>query len=282
MKLNMAKTGAEATKKHPLKNLITEASLDFALRHISHYYDTDFFPRTEEFLAIQHAWPSVKDYILNSELDEVLSAAPIVEPWPKPRSGFRIVHRPEPIDSIVYAALAKTIAPLVEAARASPEVACSYRFAESDTSFFANGSGFNVYRERCENLSKTFPYVLSTDISDFYNKIYLHRLQNAIQSATDSPSGISKRIEYFLTALNTKASQGVPVGPAASIIMSEATLIDVDQFIDGRGFKHVRYVDDFRIFGNSLDELRALLQDFCVYLHENQRLSLSPEKTRTK
>ncbi len=264
----------------PLKTLINADSLDFALRHITTYYDTDFFPRAEEFLAIGHSWDEVKNHILESDLDHILSAPPLVEPWPKTRSGFRIVHRPEPLDSIVFAALAKTIASDVEAARASPEVACSYRISESDRSFFADGSGFNVYRERCENLSTDFPFVLSADISDFYNKIYLHRLQNAIQSATDDPPGISKRIEYFLTALNTRASQGIPVGPAASIIMAEATLIDADQFIYGRGFEHVRYVDDFRIFGNSLQELQSLLQDFCLYLHENQRLSLSPEKTR--
>lgn len=264
----------------PLKTLINADSLDFALRHITTYYDTDFFPRAEEFLAIGHLWDDVKQYILESDLDHILSAPPLVEPWPKTRSGFRIVHRPEPLDSIVYAALAKTIASSVETARASPEVACSYRISESDRSFFADGSGFNVYRERCENLSADFQFVLSADISDFYNKIYLHRLQNAIQTATDAPPGISRRIEYFLTDLNTRASQGIPVGPAASIIMAEATLIDVDQFIYARGFEHVRYVDDFRIFGNSLQELQSLLQDFCVYLHENQRLSLSSEKTR--
>ncbi|MDP1707694.1 MAG: RNA-directed DNA polymerase [Gammaproteobacteria bacterium] len=263
----------------PLKTVITPESLDFALRHISHYYDTDFYPRTEEFFAIKYFWDEVKEYILNSDLDDVLSAAPLVDPWPKTRGGFRIVHRIEPLDSLIYTALAKTVAPAVETARANPEVACSYRISESDTSFFTDGSGFNVYRERCENLSKTYQYVLSTDISDFYNKIYLHRLQNAIQSATDTPTGISKRIEYFLTALNTRASQGIPVGPAASIIMAEATLIDADQFIDGRGFEHVRYVDDFRIFGNSQQDLQSLLQDFSVYMHENQRLSLSAEKT---
>lgn len=263
----------------PLKTLISPDSLDFALRHISHYYDTDFFPRTEEFLAIEHSWCEVKNYILESNFDQILSAQPLVEPWPKPRSGFRIVHRLEPLDSIIYTALAKTVAPHVEIARASPEVACSYRISESDTSFFADGSGFHVYRERCENLSEVFPFVLSADISDFYNKIYLHRLQNAIQLAIDIPDGISKRIEYFLMSLNTKASQGIPVGPAASIIMAEATLIDADQFMYERGFEHVRYVDDFRIFGSSHQELQSLLQDFCVYLHESQRLSLSPQKT---
>lgn len=264
----------------PLKTLINAEHLDFAFRHITHYYDTDFFPRAEEFFAIGHAWGEVKSFLLNSDFDTILSAPPLVEPWPKPKSGFRIVHQPEPLDSLVYAALAKKIASEVEAARAAPEVACSYRISESDRSFFGDGSGFKVYRERCENLSAEYPFVLSADIADFYNKIYLHRLQNAIQLAIDVPEGISKRIEYFLTALNSKASQGIPVGPAASIIMAEAALIDTDQFIDGRGFQHVRYVDDFRIFGNSHGELQSLLQDLCVYLHENHRLTLASGKTR--
>jgi hypothetical protein len=265
-----------------LNKYITEESLDFALRHISYYYDTDFFPRTEEFIAIAHSWPEVRKYILDSDLDTVLTAPPLVEPWSKPKGGFRIVHRPEPIDSIIYAAFAQTVAPHVESARATPEVACSYRISITGYGFFSEGSGFNVYRQRNEDLAKTYPYVLTADISDFYNKIYLHRIQNALQSAGDVPEGVSKRIEHFLTTLNTKASQGIPVGPAASIIMSEATLIDADQFLAERGFEHVRYVDDFQIFSDDKLKLEALQQEFAVYLHENQRLSLSGEKTRIR
>jgi hypothetical protein len=194
-----------------LKNFIDEKSLDFALRHILHYYDTDFFPRTEEFYAISHSWTEVKSVILNSDLDQILTAPPIVEPWPKPKSGFRIVHRLEPIDSIIYTALAKTVSERVELARASADVACSYRFSIDDVSFFSEGSGFNVYREGCQGLADVFSFVLSMDIADFYNKIYLHRLQNAIKSVADYPIGISGRIEYFLSALNTRASQGIPI-----------------------------------------------------------------------
>lgn len=265
-----------------LKSFITEESLDFALRHVSHYYDTDFFPRTEEFVALAYSWPDVKKFILESELDGILTASPIVEPWPKSKSGYRVVHRPEPLDTLVYTALVQTVAPYIEKKRATPEVACSYRIAVNGHGFFRNGSGFHVYRQRNESLAENYPYVLTADISDFYNKIYLHRLQNAIQSVTDSPPGISKRIEYLLTSLNSTASQGIPIGPAASIIMAEAVLIDADEFFYDRGFEHVRYVDDFQIFGDSREKLEILLQDFCVYLHENQRLSLSTSKTKLR
>ena len=263
----------------PNHAIITDASLDFALAHISKYYDTDFFPRTEEFLALAHFWPEVKQHLLDATLDEVLSAAPLVEPWPKVKGGYRIVHRLEPLDALIYTALAKTVTTSVEQSRVSPEIACSYRFSDECDSFFGGGSGFEVYRTRCESLAKTHKFVLCTDIADFYNKLHLHRLQNALQLATDCPPQISKRIEYFLTALNTKASQGIPVGPAASIVMSEASLNDVDKFLYDKGFEHVRYVDDFRIFSHSKEQLETLLQTLTLYLHENHRLSLNSSKT---
>lgn len=266
----------------PLRDFIDDAGLDFALKHIFHFYDTDFFPRAHEFIALAHSWTEVKEFILRSDLHGLLTATPLVEPWPKARGGFRIVHRLEPLDSVVFTAFAQKVGEQVEAARASPEVACSYRISIGDHGFFSDGSGFHVYRERNEALAASYPYVLSADISDFYNRIYLHRLQNALQSACDTPPGISKSIEGFLSWLNSKSSQGVPVGPTASIVMAEAALIDVDQFLFERGFEHVRYVDDFQIFGPDRGSLEILLQEFCVYLHENQRLSLSPEKTRIR
>lgn len=264
----------------PMSALLSPQDLDFAIEHIIRYYDTDFYPRVAEFEALRFNWPDARAFILKGSMDDLLSASPVVEPWPKPRSGYRIVHQLEPLDVLIYTALAKKIAPAIEDARATPEIACSYRFSISEDGFFTEGSGFNVYRERCTNLANNFPFVLTLDIADFYNKIYLHRLQNAIQSAIDDPPAISKRIEYLLMALNTKASQGIPIGPAASIIMSEATLIDADQYFFSRNFEHVRYVDDFRVFANSKRELEILLQEFGVYLHENHRLSLAAEKTR--
>jgi hypothetical protein len=49
----------------PLGNFLSDESLDFALRHVFHYYDSDFFPRTEEFIAIAHRWDDAKKRILS-------------------------------------------------------------------------------------------------------------------------------------------------------------------------------------------------------------------------
>lgn len=128
-------------------------------------------------------------------------------------------------------------------------------------------------------LSAELPYVLVSDITDFYNQIYVHRLQDAIEIADCNLLDYSKDIERFLLDLNGTVSQGVPVGPAASIIMAEAVLIDVDNFIKESGFKHTRYVDDFRIFGKSKQDLRRFLARLTEYFYHIHRLTLSGDKT---
>ena len=73
--------------------------------------------------------------------------------------------------------------------------------------------------------------------------------------------------------MNQKASQGLPVGPAASIILAEAVLTDVDRFIVQKGLSHTRYVDDFRVYGDSRNALLDLLREVALYLHTIHRLS---------
>lgn len=43
--------------------------------------------------------------------------------------------------------------------------------------------------------------------------------------------------------------------------------------------EHVRYVDDYRIFSDDEAELKAILEDLVVYLHQQHRLGLVSEKT---
>lgn len=261
--------------------ILTEEALDFAREHITRFYDTDFYPKPFEYNAIWHCWSDVKKDLCSKNINKISITPPRSLPWKKPKSGYRIVHQLEPIESIIYTALAYQIAGKVETARVPEElgIACAYRINISDGSFFTSGSGYDQFRDVSKNIASKKEFVLLTDIADFYNQIYLHRLNNAIEHANTSLKHISDDIEHFLTRLNDKASQGVPVGPAASIIMAETTLNDVDQYLIDLKVEHTRYVDDFRIFAQTKEELDLVLQKLTLYLYKNHRLTLSTEKT---
>lgn len=261
---------------------LTDNSLEFAKQHIEKFYDSDFFPKTFEFEAIWHCWNEVKADISSRNIPKLSITNPKTLTSKKPKGGFRIVHQLEPIDSLIYTALVFLIADKIETARINKnfKVACSYRIQANEGSFFSENSGFLDFSEKSEQLAEQYKYVLATDITDFYNQIYLHRLNNAIESADDRLKGISDDLETFLSTLNNKASQGIPVGPAASIVLAEAIMIDIDNFIINKGVAHTRYVDDIRIFSDSREKLTSVLEELTLYLYNNHRLTLSSEKTK--
>lgn len=264
--------------------LLKDEALEFARLHITKFYDSDFFPKPREFDALWHSWDSVKKELSTKNVEKLWVTPPRVFPAPKPSGDFRVVHQLEPLDAIVYTALAYEIADAVEAARV-PEVekvACSYRFKLNEGSFFAGGPGYSDFTEQTEGLANQYHEVLVADISDFYNQIYLHRLNNAVEYADKSLKAVGDDIEQFITKLNAKSSQGIPVGPAASIVMAEAVLMDVDNFVKNQAVPHTRYVDDFRIFANSAEQLRRVQQDLTLYLYETHRLTLNGAKTYIK
>jgi len=261
--------------------ILSEKSLDFAREHISKYYDSDFFPKSIEYEALWYHWDDVKKELMSKNVSKLWVTQPRAMTIAKPKGGFRIVHQLEPIDSVIYTALACEVTDAIEKARIPIEehIACSYRLNILDGNFFGAGSGWADFTKKTEDLADQYDTVLVTDITDFYNQIYLHRLNNAIEIADSSLKPLGDDIETFLSTQNSKSSQGIPVGPAASIIMAEAVFIDIDRFLKDQGVHHTRYVDDIRIFSNSARQLSSVLESLTLYLYENHRLTVSSEKT---
>jgi hypothetical protein len=198
---------------------------------------------------------------------------------PKANGGFRVATQLDPIDALIYAAISYEAAPSIEARRipADQSVACSYR-VDIDPSgrLFAAESGWPEYHSRSDSLSKSgkYTHVLVADIADFYNQIYTHRVQSALEMSA-IPSVRAENIEAFLLSLCAKQSRGVPVGPTASILFAEASLIDVDDFVLRRGIPFARFVDDFRIFCRS-----SVQHDLVEYIYTSHRLILEQWKSR--
>lgn len=261
--------------------ILQDSSLEFARAHLEAYYDSDFFPKPDELQVLWGRWPEVKKHLATKNVSKLETQQPRTMPAPKVRGGYRFVHQLEPLDALAYTALAHSIAePLQQARQSSADgIAFSYRVQLTDNNFFGDGNGYAAFIERCRDLASQYTHVLCTDIADFYNRIYTHRIENNITGYKLGSEDLARDVETFLMGINGKASQGVPVGPAASIILSEALLLDVDEFIKDAGLVHCRYVDDIRIFANHPSSLRQFEEKLCYYLYDNHRLQLASQKT---
>jgi hypothetical protein len=261
---------------------LLETSLEWSLLHVTNYFDSDFFPKLFEFEAIKGDWANIKSYILSLDLEHYAPKNPLISLALKPNGNFRVVHQLDPLDSIIFTALIYENAGIIESYRPaeSRSIACSYRIKpDINGSFFdSNNIGYSAFIEKAAELASKNENgcVLVCDIVDFYNQIYLHRVNNVL---SESGSKDGKIIEAFLASLNTNTSRGVPVGPAASIIIAEAVMSDIDRKVLNYTEKFTRYVDDIFIFFDSPYDAQIFLHELTKYLYSNHRLVLSSEKT---
>jgi len=156
----------------------------------------------------------------------------------------------------------------------------SYRFLwQEDTGKLFKDSTWRDYKNRCMTLSAEHPFVVVTDIADFYPRIYHHRIDVAL-SRLPSVGDMRSRIMKMLSAFSSiHVSYGLPIGGPASRILAELALAGVDQHLKTRQLVFCRYADDFCMFCAD----RSSAYKNLVFLSErlfDEGLVLQKKKTR--
>lgn len=263
---------------------VQESSLNWAMAHVESYGDTDVFPTAFEYEAIRHDWDSVRDYLSGQNVLEWTVRPHRILLAPKARYGFRVVTQLDPLDFLLFAATIYEIAEDIEAHRipVTDEVVFSYRIsANSDGQLYDPQRGYRAFLDRCrEKLDEdpSLTHVAATDISDFYARIYHHRLENALRSATNRSSHVSA-IMHLLSGWNGTETFGIPVGNAPSRLLAEMTLADVDKALLANRISFVRFNDDYRIFAHNHSEAYRSLVFLADTLFRNHGLTLQQQKT---
>ena len=259
-----------------------------AIKHIAAFGDTDLFPTLPEMKCYVEKADEVSDTFTNLTVGNYKPSNCIETLTPKTWLGFRIAHQLSAPDNIVYLASVIAGGEQLEAAREAPDTmrAVAYRFKSGEGSrIFEKGRSFHDWI----NYLTTFgasgnPFqaektAISTDISDFYQRIYFHRLENVLSDAgVDAKS--SAFIKKLIQKIRAKQSFGIPVGTSASRLLAENVLNDTDKFITNLGYDFTRYVDDFRILAASELDAHSIICKIAEHLMVTEGLSLNVSKTR--
>ena len=138
---------------------------------------------------------------------------------------------------------------------------------------------------------KHSPYLLKTDIAQFYPSIYTHsvpwafhgRDQSKGDRKPESKNVFFNELDYHLRNCQDAQTHGLFIGPDAARIISELILAAVDrrftEATEGQILGAVRYVDDYHIGVDSeadADSVLAVLND------ELNKFELSTNDTKTK
>src|SRR5438105_2692546 len=234
-------------------------AIDTALSNIIGFGDTDVFPypienhvffdtRTETIALLEEIDARFADYLVANPVAQERGLAAIGY------YGFRWGTLIDPIWNAYLLSLLVHVGPDIEQARVGRErhVVFSYRFNPDPVigTVFDPGIGWSQFQERAIDLAKAAEFVLECDISDFYPRVYHHRIENALRRATTDSTAVD-RIMAPLKQMSKGVSYGLPVGGPAARLLSELLLNRVDRLLLAHGITFCRFADDYRLFAVS-------------------------------
>jgi hypothetical protein len=259
-------------------NKLKESSLSWAIKHLVIQGDSDLFPHAFEYECIKSQSASLLRELESVDITSYQWQGVRQMLVPKDEYLFRNAMQLDPIDNIIFAAIIKEVGKKIENRRLDTTAVFSYRFSPTkDGQFYGEKNLWEEFWRNSIQKAQQFEYVAVTDISDFYNQIYHHTIENQLIA-----SGIEK---YYRTALlnllketTQGISRGIPIGPFASHMLAELDLIPIDEVLKLRGYEFCRYVDDIHIFCKSREDAQIAIYELADGLND-QKLILNKQKT---
>lgn len=258
-------------------------SVDWAILHIDKIGDSDLFPRPAELDAVLALRDFTKTLLSTADLVQLIPSAARRFIVPKDNLSFRRATQLNLIDSIILTAIVHQYGNLIEQRRRATHEnrVFSYRFKpDQDGWLYDRNFDWTPFWNACSSRASQYSHALVLDISDFYNQIYHHTIENQL-SELGLPNQVNKWFLQLLESLTAKVSRGIPVGPHAAHLLAEASLIPIDNSLIAQGIDYIRYVDDIVVFANSGIEARKHLYRIADILDKQQRLVLNKQAYTT-
>lgn len=261
---------------------LKEQSIQWAINHIYKESDNDLFPRPFELLVIKGEEQEVISRCKEIEIGSYKWKAARRFLIPKDNLSFRNATQLDLIDSILLGAITHEFGNHIEKKRidVNEDIVFSYRFKPlSDGTLYSNKKAWESFWKSCKIEAKKYSHVVICDISDFYNQINLHTIENQMAEC-ELPNQIIKSIKELIISITQRSSKGIPIGPHAFHLFAEMSLIPFDDNLVLRDIAFKRYVDDIVLFCDSEKEARIALNQVAYILDKEQRLTLQRQKTR--
>lgn len=261
---------------------------NLAVRNIAKFGDTDVFPFPVENLVFADLPDETVETLMRiyDDFDNTLRDDPPL--FEKALNvvgynGFRPAAQLDPIWNAYLLGLVFSISHKIEAARVPQDdnIVYSYRVNCNleESLLFDSAVGWVEFQKRSLALAKEHSYVLCCDISDFYPRIYHHRLENALDRA-GAEHAAKEQIMRLLSRFSAGVSYGLPVGGPAARLLSELLLNSTDKLLLTNRVSFCRFVDDYRIFVSTKAEAYRVLLLLSQILLVDEGLTLQRSKTR--
>lgn len=200
---------------------------------------------------------------------------------PKPNFTIRPMGRPEIKEWIIYEAIVDHISKKIlendEICQRSFSI-CRFKYPKIPKL----EPWLKFKEEELKFYEKGYKYAVISDLTGFYENIYLEELRNRIIDYLDGSEYDEKLLKVLFELLRKWSSErivnyGLPQGPNASSFLADIYIDLIDKKME-KYVGYFRYGDDIRIFCKRGIDAKKALKDFIIALRE-LKLNINAKKT---
>lgn len=192
---------------------------------------------------------------------------------PKDNGKTRKLGIPTVVDRMVQQAIAQVISPLFER-----------KFSNNSYGFRPHRSTHDALLACQKNVNDGYHYVVDLDLAQYFDTVDHSKLIQ-ILGKTIHDGRVISLIHKFLNAgimekgIKTTNDFGVPQGGPLSPLLANIMLNELDNELESRNHRFVRYADDIVIFCKSKRSCERTYQHILPFIEGRLRLKVNEEKT---
>ena len=193
---------------------------------------------------------------------------------PKSGGGVRMLGIPTVIDRLLQQAISQWLSPKYEG-----------DFSTNSYGFRPKHNAHQAVLKAQANLNEGYTWVVELDLEKFFDRVNHDKLMHLLTCKITDKRTL-KLIRAYLTSgimengLVAARREGTPQGSPLSPLLSNIILNELDQKLEERGHRFVRYADDCSIYVRSRKSAYRVMESITGYLEDELKLKVSREKSK--
>ncbi len=218
-------------------------------------------------------WPAVRQQLL----DGTYRPSPVRRKTiPKDGGGERQLGIPNVLDRLIQQAISQVLTPIFDPG-----------FSESSFGFRPGRSAHGAAKRVQQIIRQRHEYCVDVDLSKFFDRVQHDVLMNRVGRKVHDGRvlrliGRYLRAGVMVEGVLQPTEEGSPQGGPLSPLLSNILLDDLDQELERRGLKFVRYADDFVIFVRSARSAQRVFTSVQWYLTRQLKLVVNEQKSSVR